>query len=59
MPLMEYRGVRYTIRARIERGEWFVAIHPDGVEMPGKIVSAGREQAGTLAHFMINIWLDK
>jgi hypothetical protein len=59
MPFMEYRGIRYTIRARIERGEWFVAIHPDDVEMPGKIVSGGRERAETLAHFMIKRWLDK
>jgi hypothetical protein len=58
MAFMEYRGIRYTIRARIERGEWFVTIHPDDVEMPGKIVSGGRERAETLAHFMINKWLD-
>lgn len=57
--LMEYKGIRYTIRARIERGEWFVAIHPSDVEMPGKIVSGDRERAETLAHLMINKWLDR
>lgn len=56
---MEYKGIRYTIRARIERDEWLVAIHPGDVEMPGKIVSGDREQAETLAHTMINKWLDR
>ena len=31
--LMEYRGIRYTIRAGIERGQYRVVIHPDGDEM--------------------------
>lgn len=56
---MEYRGVRYTIRARIERDEWLVAIHPSDKEMPGKIMSGDREQAEMLAHSMINKWLDR
>ena len=56
---MEYRGVRYTIRARIERDEWLVAIHPSDTEMPGKIMSGDREQAEMLAHSMINKWLDR
>jgi hypothetical protein len=29
---MEHRGVRYTVRAGIERDSWSVAIYPDGVE---------------------------
>ena len=29
---MEYSGIRYTIRARIERNEWSVSIHPAGIE---------------------------
>ena len=29
---MEYRGIRYTVRARIERNEWAVSIHPTGIE---------------------------
>jgi hypothetical protein len=56
---MEHRGIRYTIRVRIERNEWLVAIHPGDVEMPGKIVSGDRELAETLAHSMINTWLDR
>ena len=29
---MQYRGIRYTVRARIERNEWTVSIHPAGIE---------------------------
>jgi hypothetical protein len=54
---MEYRGIRYTIRTRIERQEWYVAIHPDGVELPGKVVVGFREKAELQAHTMINDWL--
>ena len=28
---MDYRGIRYTIRAGIERGQWFVVIRGTGV----------------------------
>jgi hypothetical protein len=28
---MDYRGIRYRIRARIERGQWFVVIRGTGV----------------------------
>jgi hypothetical protein len=34
--LMEYRGIRYTIRAGIEPGQCVVVIHPQGVEVGGK-----------------------
>jgi hypothetical protein len=54
---MQYRGVRYTIRARIERGEWYVAIYPDGVELPGKLVFGSRDEAQLRAHLMIGDWL--
>jgi hypothetical protein len=54
---MEYRGIRYTIRTRIERQEWYVAIHPDGVELPGKVVVGLREEAELQAHTMIDDWL--
>ena len=40
---MEYRGIRYTIRTRIERNEWYVAIHPESIELPGKVVFGSRE----------------
>ena len=56
--LMEYRGIRYTIRLGIERGQWFVAIHPDDIEMKGKAVIFGkREDAELDAHRMIDRWL--
>lgn len=56
---MEYRGIRYTIRVRVERDQWTVAIHPDDVEMAGKVVNGPREQAESVAHAMINKWLDR
>jgi len=46
---MEYQGIRYTIRTRIERREWYVTIHPDGVEGPGKVGTAsGRRIASSV-----------
>jgi len=57
--LVEYRGIRYTIRARIERDQWSVAIHPGDVESAGKVVTGDREQAEALAHSMIDNWLDR
>ena len=56
---MEYRGIRYTIRARIEREEWYVAIHPEGIERHGKVVIGSREKAELRARSMINAWLNK
>jgi hypothetical protein len=55
---MEYRGIRYTLRAGIERGKWFVAIYPEGVEMAGKKVFGTREDAESHAHHMIDRWLE-
>ena len=40
---MEYRGIRYTIRAGIERGQWSVVIYPQGVETTGVKVFGTRE----------------
>jgi hypothetical protein len=54
---MEYHGIRYTVRTRIERDEWYVAIHPDGVELPGRVVVGSREDAELEAHHMIKDWL--
>ncbi len=54
---VEYRGIRYTIRAGIEREQWSVTIHPAGVEMKGKVVSGPREKAELQARAMINTWL--
>jgi hypothetical protein len=56
---VEYRGIRYTIRARIEREQWSVAIYPKGIEMPGKVITGPREKAEMLAHSAINKWLEK
>jgi hypothetical protein len=50
---MEYRGIRYTVRARIEREQWSVAIHPAGVELASKIISGPRDSAELQAHSMI------
>jgi hypothetical protein len=55
---MEYRGVRYTLRAGIERGQWFVAIHPQGIEMAEKKDFGTREDAEIKAHHMIDGWLE-
>ena len=54
---MEYKGIHYTIRARIEREQWSVAIHPAGVESAGKVVTGSRERADLQAHFLIDEWL--
>jgi hypothetical protein len=54
---VEYRGIRYTIRAGIEREQWSVTIHPAGVEMKGKVVIGSREKAELQARAMINSWL--
>jgi hypothetical protein len=53
------RGIRYTIRARIEREQWSVAIHPAGVEKAAKVMTGPREKAELQAHFLINKWLEK
>jgi hypothetical protein len=42
---VEYRGIRYTVRARIERNEWTVSIHPANIESPRKVVPGPRERA--------------
>ena len=54
---MEYRGIRYTIRTRIERDQWSVAIHPAGVEMKGRVVIGLRSDAELQARAMIDSWL--
>jgi hypothetical protein len=55
---MEYRGIRYTIRTRIERDQWSVAIHPAGVEMKGRVVIGSRRDAELQAHVQIDSWLN-
>jgi hypothetical protein len=56
---MEYRGIRYTVRARIEREQWSVTIHPAGVELASKIINGQRDSAELRARSMINKWLEK
>ena len=55
---MEYRGIRYTIRTRIERDQWSVAIHPAGVEMKGRVVIGSRSDAELQARALIDSWLN-
>src|SRR6202030_4579172 len=52
---VEYRDIRYTVRARIQRDEWAVSIHPADIESPRRVVS-GREEAELLAQSMIDRW---
>ena len=56
---MEYSGIRYTIRTRIERDQWSVAIHPAGVEMKGRVVIGSRSDAELEARVLIDGWLKK
>ena len=42
---MEYRGIRYTLRAGIERGQWSVVIYPQGVETTGVKIFGARNDA--------------
>ena len=56
---MEYRGIRYIIRAGIERQQYRVVIHPDEVEVPAKNkIFFSREDAEAYARRMINSWLE-
>ena len=55
---MEYREIRYTVRARIERNEWAVSIHPGGIEGARRVVAGPRERAELLARSMINRWYE-
>jgi hypothetical protein len=55
---MDYRGIRYTIRLRVERDQWVVAIHPGDVEQRGRVMNGNRQQAELLARSMIVKWLE-
>jgi len=56
---MKYRGIRYTIRAGIERWQYRAVIHPDGGEMPSNRISGSREAAEADAWRMITRWLEQ
>ena len=53
---VEYGGIRYTVRARIERDEWAVSIHPAGIEGASRVVIGPRERAELLVRSMIDRW---
>jgi hypothetical protein len=52
---VEYRGIRYILRARTEREEWYVSIHPAGE----RVVIGSREDPELRARDMIDDWLKK
>jgi hypothetical protein len=54
---VEYRDIR-SVRARIERDQWTVSIHPADIETP-RIVVTGREKAELLARSMIDRWHER
>jgi hypothetical protein len=53
---MEHQGVRYTIRAGIERDLWSVAIHPGGTESRARLIYGTREDAELEARRLIDSW---
>jgi hypothetical protein len=54
---MEHRGVRYTVRAGIERDSWSVAIYPDGVELVAHRFYGTRANAEFRIRSVINRFL--
>ncbi len=52
---MEYRGIRYTVRAGIA---WFVSIYPNGNEVVAKRTFDNRSHAEFHAQDMIKRWLE-
>jgi len=51
------RGIRSTIRAEIERGQYRVVIHLDGDEMPANKIFLSRNDAEVYAQRMMDSWL--
>ena len=56
---MDYRGVRYTIRAGIEPNLWSISIYPDGIESRASRIYGLRKDAEFEAHSKINAWLQR
>ena len=54
---MDYRGVRYTVRAGIEPNLWSISIYPDGIESRANRLYGPRKDAELQAHSMIDGWL--
>ncbi len=53
---MEYKGIRYVLRSRINRRQWSIAIYP-GTEIKEKNVTGTKEEAEVQAWSMIDAWL--
>jgi hypothetical protein len=56
---MEHRGVRYTVRAGIQRDSWSVAIYPDGVESVAHRFYGTRANAEFRVRSVINRFLEE
>src|ERR1700692_2717806 len=56
---VEYKGIRYTVRTRIERNQWTVSIHPAGIEGARRVVTGPRERTDLLARSMIDRWYER
>jgi hypothetical protein len=56
---MEYRGVRYLILARIERGQWSVKIYLRTAEPLERIIKGTRKDAMKIAELTIDQWHQK
>ena len=57
---MEHRGIRYAIKVGIARGQWCVAIHRPGDDLPTeRTVFGTREEAKATARSMISALLKK
>ena len=50
------QGDQITVRARIERNDWTVSIHPAGIEGAKRVVAGARERAELVARSMIDRW---
>jgi hypothetical protein len=53
---VEYRGIRYTIKTGIVRGQWMVSVYPSDHETIQKTGSGPRAVA--TAQRMIDEWLE-
>ena len=53
---MHYRDIRYSIRARLERGQWVVAVHISDDNVIEKIIFGPRAIADKMARSLIDKW---
>jgi len=47
----------FAVMSKPPSSEWYVAIHPDGVERPGRVITGSRDDAELQAQSMIDAWL--